>query len=164
MTNYQAIVKENAEKSYAALRKVVARQDISTEMPPLIGTLINLLDKENININGDCFFRYLSCTASEQMVVEIGFPIEKTDSQSESIEFSSFPAGKYLSVIHSGDYKNLGDAHMYLEDFSKSNNFTLDESKTDMGVKWGCRVEFYITEPDVTPIEEWKTEVLFLLK
>jgi hypothetical protein len=28
----------------------------------------------------------------------------------------------------------------------------------------GCRAEIYLSEPDVTPIEDWQTEVLFLLK
>ncbi len=98
------------------------------------------------------------------MAVEVGFPIEKTDSKFDNMEFSSFPAGKYLSVIHIGDYKNLNNAHSYLESYAKSNNLVLDESKTDAGVVWGCRAEIYLTEPAVTPIEDWKTEVAFLLK
>lgn len=164
MTNYQAIVKVNTEKPYAAFRREVTQQEIPKEIPPLIGILRNLLHKENIKTNGDCFFRYLSSTASGQIVIEVGFPIEKTDSKFENIEFGSFPAGKYLNVIHMGDYKNLNDAHMYLEKYSKSNNLTLDESTTDVGVVWGCRAEIYLTDPDLTPIVDWKTEVSFLLK
>ena len=164
MTDYQAIVKKSIEKPYAALRREIAQQDVPKEMPPLIGILKNLLNKENIKTNGDCFFRYLSCTNFGQIVVVVGFPIEKTDSKSESIEFDSFPAGKYISVIHNGDYKNLIDAHKYLEDYSNSNNLTLHENKTDTGVIWGCRAEIYLTEPEITRIEEWKTEVLFLIK
>ena len=164
MTNYQPTVKFNTEKLYAALRRKTAQQEIPKEIPPLIGILTNLLHKENIKTNGDCFFRYISCTTGGQMVVEAGFPIEKTDSRSEIIEFGSFPAGKYLSVMHTGDYKNLMEAHMYLESYSKLNNLTLDESTTDTGVVWGCRAEIYLTDPDLTPIEDWKTEVLFLLK
>ncbi len=164
MANYQALVKVNDEKPYAALRREVAQQDIPKEIPPLIEILMNLLHKENIKINGDCFFRYLSCTTGGQMVVEAGFPIEKTDSRSDNFEFGSFPAGKYLSVIHKGDYNNLIDAHMYLEDYSKLNNLSLDDISTDTGVVWGCRAEIYLTEPDTTPIADWKTEVTFLLK
>jgi len=164
MTNYQAIVKENTEKPYAALRREVAQQDIPKKIPPLIEVLMNLLLKENIKPNGDCFFRYISCTIGGQMVVEAGIPVEKVDLKSEIIQFGSFPEGKYLSVIHKGDYKNLIDAHEYLENYAKSNNLTLDESKNDTGVVWGCRAEIYLTEPDLAPIEDWKTEVLFLLK
>lgn len=164
MTNYQATVKVNSEKSYAALRREVAQQNIPNEIPPLVRILMNLLQKENIKTKGACFFRYLSCKIGGQMVVEVGFPIEKTDSKSENIEFGSFPTGKYLSVIHMGDYKNLNEAHMYLENYSKSNNLTLDESTTETGVVWGCRIETYLTEPDKTPIMDWRTEVSFLLK
>jgi effector-binding domain-containing protein len=164
MINYQAEVQLHPEKPYAALRREVAQQNIPKEMPPLIGTLMNLLQKENIKTNGHCFFRYLSCTIDRQMVVEVGFPIEITDSESENIQFGSFPAGKYLSVIHMGDYKNLIDAHLYLENYAKSNNLTLDETTVHTGVVWGCRAEIYLTDPDVTPIAGWKTEVLFLLK
>ena len=164
MTNYQAIVKVNTEKPYAALRREVAQQEISKEIPPLIGILMNLLLKENIKTNGDCFFKYLSCTIDGHMVIEAGFPIEKTDSKSENIEFGFFPAGNYLSVIHMGDYKNLIDAHLYLENYSKSNNLAIDESISDTGVEWGSRAEIYLTEPALTPIVDWKTEVSFLLK
>ena len=161
---YQVIVKESAEIPYAALRKEVAQQEIPKEIPPLVDILLNLLQKENIKPTGECFFRYLSCTVGGQMVVEAGFPIEKTDSKSDFITFGSFPAGKYLSVIHNGEYGNLIKAHEYLENYSKSNNLTLDERKTDAGVEWGCRAEIYLTEPDHTPVEDWKTEVTFLLQ
>lgn len=67
-------------------------------------------------------------------------------------------------IIHKGDNNNLIDAHMYLEDYSKLNNLALDEITTDTGVVWGCRAEIYLTEPDTTPIADWKTEVTFLLK
>jgi effector-binding domain-containing protein len=164
MTNYLATVKVNPEKPYAAFRRDVAQQNISEEMPPLIGILKNLLEKENIEITGDCFFRYLSCTRNGQLLIEAGFPIENTNSNPGGIENGSFPAGKYLSVIHMGDYKNLIDAHIYLESYSKANGLTLDENPSDTGIKWGCRAEIYLSEPDVTPIEDWKTEVLFLLK
>ena len=164
MTNYHAIVKESKEKPYAALRREVAQQEISKEIPPLIDILLDLLSKENIKPNGDCFFRYISCSGEGQMVVEAGFPVEKAELKSEIIQFGSFPEGKYLSVTHKGDYRNLIEAHEYLENYAKSNNLTLDESKNDTIVVWGCRAEIYITEPDLTPIEDWKTEVSFLLK
>jgi hypothetical protein len=70
------------------------------------------------------------------MVVEAGFPIERTEIKSDKIQFGSFPTGKYLSVIHIGDYKNLNEAHMYLENYSKSNNVALYQSTTDTGVLW----------------------------
>tara|TARA_R110002049_G_scaffold303286_1_gene497496 strand:- start:3234 stop:3728 length:495 start_codon:yes stop_codon:yes gene_type:complete len=164
MTDYQAIIKENTEKPYAVLRREVAQQDIPKEIPPLIEILMNLLRKENIKPVGECFFRYISCTNGGQMVVEAGFPVEKTALKSEIIQLGSFPEGKYLSVIHKGDYRNLIDAHEYLENYAKSNNLSLDENKTDTGVVWGSRAEIYLTEPDLTPIEDWKTEVSFLLK
>jgi effector-binding domain-containing protein len=164
MKNYQIIVKESAEIPYASLRREVDQQEIPKEIPPLVDLLLNLLQVENIKPTGECFFRYLSCTVGGQMVVDAGFPIEKTNSKSVRITFDSFPAGKYLSVIHHGDYRNLIEAHEYLENYSKSNNLPLDERKTDSNVEWGCRAEIYLTEPDLTPIADWKTEVKFLLK
>ena len=164
MINYHAIVKEKEEKPYAALRREVAQQEIPKEIPPLMDILLDLLGKENIKPNGDCFFRYISCSGDGQIVIEAGFPVEKADLKSEIIQFGSFPVGRYLSVTHEGDYGNLIDAHEYLESYAKSNNLILDESKTDTGVVWGCRAEIYLTEPDLTPIEDWKTEVSFLLK
>ena len=53
---------------------------------------------------------------------------------------------------------------MYLENYSKDNNLTLDERISDTGIAWGCRAEIYLTDPEFTPIENWKTEVSFLLK
>jgi RNA polymerase sigma-70 factor, ECF subfamily len=164
MENYQVVIKIQEEFPYAAFRRTVAQQDIPNQIPPLIGALVYALEKLNININGDCFFRYLSCSHGGQIVVEAGFPIEPTDSKAEDIEFGVFPAGKYLSVTHMGDYKNLYEAHMYLEKHAKQNNLILDEYKTDAGVVWGCRVEKYLTEPELTPIADWKTEVAFLFK
>lgn len=164
MANYKAVITENAEKPYAALRREVAQQEIPNEIPPLVDVLLNLLQEANIKPNGECFFRYISCSNDGQMVIEAGFPVEKVDLKSEIIQFGSFPEGKYLSVMHDGDYGNLIEAHKYLENYAKTNNLTLDESKTESGVVWGSRAEIYLTEPDLTPIEDWKTEVSFLLK
>ncbi len=164
MNDYQATILIKSEMPYAALRKTVNQQDIPTEIPPLIGVLAELLQKENIKISGDCFFRYLSCTKSGQITIDVGFPIDSAHSKPEHIQFGSFPDGKYASVMHTGDYKQLMNAHVYLEKFIKSNNLTADEQLSDDGIEWGCRVEVYMTEPDTTPVEEWKTEVLFLLK
>jgi hypothetical protein len=55
MTKYHAFIKENIEKPYAAISKKVALQDLSREIPPLIGILLNLLKKENIKTNADFF-------------------------------------------------------------------------------------------------------------
>ncbi len=164
MTNYKAIVKVNTGMPYAAFRRDVAQHDIPKDIPPLIEILKNTLQNENIKTNGECFFRYLSCTDDGQVTIEVGFPIEKTYSKFENIVIGSFPEGKYLSVMHTGDYKNLINAHMYLENYSKSNNIPLNESKTATGVVWGCRAEIYLTDPALTPISDLKTEVLFLLK
>lgn len=164
MQNYEVKFKVISESHYAALVRNVRQKDIPKEIPPLGDVLIEMLKQNNIKVTGDFFFRYLSCTSSEQMTIEVGLPIEKTDAQPDGVVFKTFPPGKYLSVIHMGDYSKLIDAHMFLEKYSKENNLVLDERRADTIVEWGCRAEIYVTEPDSTPIEEWKTEVLFLLK
>jgi hypothetical protein len=75
-----------------------------------------------------------------------------------------FPAGEYASLVHTGDYRFLIDAHMELEAWIEKNGRCDKEEIPGKGMAFASRTEFYLTDERVTPDPaSWETEVAFFL-
>lgn len=151
------------EQYYAAIRTKVKMSDIPLLLPPLIPEVLQWIKKNNITQVGPCFFRYLAFDDDSQLLVDVGMPTQTQVSGNEKIIAGSFPAANYVTVLHTGDYKELRDIHMELESWMKENGLKEGSQKID-GTEYGARTEFYITDPQEEPDpKKWQTEVSILL-
>jgi hypothetical protein len=51
-----------------------------------------------------------------------------------------------------------------LLEWAKAHGLTWDVKETEEGEKWGCRVEFYLTDPAEQPdMDKWQTQLAFRL-
>ncbi len=149
---------------YVAIKVTVEIGEIATVVPPLIPEVGKWMEQKNIPRQGPCFFRYLSCTNSGQVIIEAGFPSPAIPEGNERILPGYFPAGRYLKLTHMGHYSNLRRAHTHLASWAGENGFILDQKMLNGDMLWSGRVEFYVNDCEgVSDPESWHTDILFLL-
>lgn len=90
----------------------------------------------------------------QNMDVEIGIPISKDLPEKGEIKVGEIPAGKYAVCIYTGPYDKIEPAYTTLTQWVNENGYEAS----------GIAYELYIDDPGVTPPEELKTQIFFLLK
>ena len=152
------------EQHYSAIRTDVAMKDIPEIVPPLLPVVQAWLKEKGIAPDGPPFFRYLSMKGS-LITMEAGVPVKMPPGMEGRIIAGSFPAGRYVTVLHTGPYSGLRAAHMALESWSENNELCLHQCTSKEQTSWGCRTETYLTDPNVeTDPASWQTEIAFLLE
>ena len=155
-------IEQHAEQHYAAISERVSMEEIPVKLPPLIGQVHEWLQQRKIESVGPPFFRYRSMK-NNQMLVDVGWPVQKKIDGDGRVEAGYFPEGRYVSVTHIGPYMKLNSAHMELEKYAKEHN--LREKATQKDGEWGSRAEIYPTDPVKEPnSEKWETIIQFLLE
>lgn len=151
------------EQHYIAIRKKVLMQQIPEVLPPLVPVIRNWMLKNGIISDGPEFFLYKSFHENE-LATEVGVPVENPVNCDGEIINGSFPEGHYASIIYTGDYAHMIDAHMALEAWIIEKGLKEQRHISGQYTEWGGRTEFYLTDPDTEPDpEKWITEIVFLL-
>lgn len=114
---------------------------------------------------GPPFFRYHVIDMERQLLVEAGVPVASAVQDDGEIRGGTLPAGRFAVMTHTGAPETLIAATSALLDWAEARGLAWDVSQTDAGEKWGCRLEFYLTEPAEQPdASKWQTELAFRLK
>jgi effector-binding domain-containing protein len=115
---------------------------------------------------GPPFFRYHVIDMERELLVEAGVPVESpvADDGGE-VRCGTLPAGEFVVVTHTGSPTTLRDATAELLDWAAARGLAWDAYQTGIGEEWGCRVEFYLTDPAQQPdTSKWQTQLAFRLK
>ena len=152
------------ERFYVAIRLTVAQQDIPTTLPRLHPGIYAWLKARNVAPNGPPFFHYLLMGADRRMLVEVGVPVAYAVMGDERVFGGMFPAGEYASLLHTGDYRHLMEAHMELDAWVEKSGRCDKEAIPGKGIAFAGRTEFYLTDGQATPDPAgWETEIAFFL-
>lgn len=153
------------EQPYVAIRSKLAMQEIPRLLPPHIHEVFDWLDEHQVKPAGAPFFHYRAMQSNGQLVVEVGVPVENPVFGDKRVRAGAFPAGRYVVLTHIGPFNGLPGAHMQLEEWLKEKGLKGKEQKTDEGVVWGSRTEFYPTDPVKEPNPaKWETDIAFLVE
>jgi effector-binding domain-containing protein len=113
---------------------------------------------------GPPFFRYHVIDMERQLLVEAGVPVASTVEDDGDIRSGILPAGRFAVMTHTGAPQTLVAATSALLDWADARELAWDVSQTNAGEKWGCRLEFYLTDPAEQPdTSKWQTELAFRL-
>jgi effector-binding domain-containing protein len=113
---------------------------------------------------GPPFFRYHVIDMDRQLLVEAGVPVVSAVSDADDIRAGTLPAGRFAVMTHTGAPETLVAATAALREWAEANGLAWDMTPTDEGEKWGCRVEFYLTDPAEQPdTTKWQTQLAFRL-
>jgi effector-binding domain-containing protein len=158
------IIAWRKERYYVAIRLTVAQQDIPTTLPPLHPELYAWLKDKGIAPDGPPFFQYLVMGADRRLLVEVGVPVAYAVVGDERFIGGMFPAGEYASVMYTGDYRYLMEAHMELDAWVEKMGHCDKEEIPGKGMVFASRTEFYLTDERAVPNPaNWETEVAFFL-
>ncbi|KAA0992163.1 GyrI-like domain-containing protein [Dyadobacter aurulentus] len=158
-------MERRSERPYLAIAKTVHMNDIPDVLPPLIPEVKQWMEGQGVKASGPDFFLYKSMNGQGELDCEAGFPVSEEIEGNGRVIGGSFPAGNYASIIYTGDFKDMMQAHVALENWISQQGLTEKKQITDGRTAWGGRTEFYLVDPDFEPDpEKWQTEVVFLLE
>ncbi|HUN33571.1 MAG TPA: GyrI-like domain-containing protein [Trebonia sp.] len=113
---------------------------------------------------GPPLFRYHVIDMERELHVEAGVPVASPVEDDGEFRAGTLPAGRFAVMTHTGAPNTLVTATANLLEWGQARGLHWDVSETDAGQQWGCRVEFYLTNPAEEPdTSKWETQLAFRL-
>jgi effector-binding domain-containing protein len=157
-------VENRTAQPYVAIRTQVAMAELPTVIPELTSEVYGWLDKQSVAPAGESLIRYLVIDMTTKLDIELGVLVETTLAGDGHITADILPAGRYATLIYTGDYPGLMNANKVLLDWGAEQGLVWDTYASDDGDGFGARYERYIRDPANEPDPaKWETEVAIRL-
>jgi RNA polymerase sigma-70 factor (ECF subfamily) len=155
---------DRGEQPYAGIRQLVTMESIGPAITSLMPELFAGLDAGGVEMTGPPFVRFNVIDMDREMDIEVGIPVAGAVPDDGRIEAGTLPAGRYATVVHTGDYPGLVGANAALQEWAEHNGLRFAMAETPEGDRFDSRVETYLTDPAEEPDPaKWETEVAYLL-
>jgi effector-binding domain-containing protein len=156
-------ISQRAAQRYAGISMWVplsAVGSVADRIPEIFGWL----GARGVAPAGPPFFRYHVIDMERLLQVEAGVPVEAPVEDEGDVRTGTLPAGQFVVMTHTGAPDTLMAATAELLGWAEARGLTWDVAQTDAGDTWGCRVEFYLTDPAEGPdLSKWQTQLAFRL-
>jgi effector-binding domain-containing protein len=137
---------------------------LATVVPELWATARAWLQERGATSAGPPFLRYLVIDKTEHVGVEGAIPVAPAILDDGRVKKGTLPAGCYATVVHTGPYDALVNAHSEIQKWAEERGVVWDTFQFDRGTAWGARIESFLTDPTTEPDEEkWQTEIAYLV-
>jgi hypothetical protein len=155
-------VLSRTDQPYVGMTASVTMDDFSPvadRLPEIFGRLA----ERGVEPAGPPFFRYRVIDMEREMVIEAGVPVaEPLDV--DGLNADVLPAGRYVTTTFTGHPKQLVGVTADLLGWADGQGLTFEEYAGPQGDVWGCRLEFYETDPAVeSDMNNWTTTLAFRL-
>jgi effector-binding domain-containing protein len=129
------------------------------------GQLFSWLEIQGIEPSGPSFYRYKEFHKNGLITLEIGVPADVPDSVDTEFIKGVIPGGRYLSLLHTGDYSGLQAATEFLLKWAEDHELKFQTHEDDDVSLWTARLEWYLVDPTREPDPaEWQTKISILLE
>jgi len=156
-------IAQRPAQPYAGISAWVTMETIAS-VAHRIPEIVGWLGAHGIAPAGPPFFRYLVVDMERELLVEVGVPVASGVEGDGEIRPGMLPAGRFATMTHTGAPYTLAAATATLLDWAQAQGLAWDVSRTEKGEHWGCRVEFYLTNPaDQPDASKWQTQLAFRL-
>jgi effector-binding domain-containing protein len=157
-------IEQRAALSYAGIRMQFPMDGFPAAADATIPELFGWLEKHGIPPAGPPFIRYHVIDMPAELDVEFGMPVQATVEGDDRVRPGSLPAGRYVTLLHTGPYDGLTASNAALQDWARDRGITFDSWDTERGEAWRCRVEHYPTDPAAEPDPaKWEVDVAYLV-
>ena len=150
---YDCKMVEQTAQPAMTVRTRSSVQNLPQVLGETYGIIAQYITSSGEQIAGAPFVAYYNLDMQD-LDIEIGIPVSKKLSDKDAIKASEIPAGKYATVLHIGPFSEMESTYNVLTEWVTKNGYEAT----------GVAYELYINDPKETPIEELKTQILFLLK
>lgn len=149
--NYTVTKKILEETPILFMRRRVEATEIPTALAELLPAVYGYAAKANIALAGPPFCRYCDWSPGG-LTLEAGMPVAVAAPGEGDILAGTLPAGPAASVIHTGPYEQLREAHTAVE------RWLAEQALKPASDPW----EVYLTDPGQEPDPaKWQTEVIW---
>jgi effector-binding domain-containing protein len=154
---------ERPEQPYLSVASSVTMQTVSDAADRLPG-LVEWAVSRGIRPVSAPFLKYDVIDMAGTLEVRVGFPVEAGVTGEGEVVAGVLPAGRYVSVVHTGHPATLVEATRDVLEWAAAEGLRWDMTPTDAGDRWGARLEVFLTDPRVEPDpDKWQTELLLRL-
>ena len=151
------------EQPYVAIRAHVTMAGLGG-LGARLGEVFGWLDARGLAPAGAPFFRYNVIDMERELEVDAGVPVGAAADGDGQVVAGLLPAGRYATVTHVGHPSELLGVTKALLDWAAEQGLRWDASPGDLGERWGCRLEIYLTDPSREPdMSKWQTQLAFRL-
>ena len=91
-------------------------------------------------------------TPDNETRLEAAISVPASRRVNSPIQVQTLPAGDYIVLSHRGDYEKLAGTFQAFKDWATAVELAFDE---------GPVFEHFLTNPDITPVKDWLTEIYF---
>jgi effector-binding domain-containing protein len=163
MTQTPEIVERPAQP-YVAIARSVTMAELGDALPPLISDVFAWLGARGHEPAGAPFWKYDVIDMERELTVEVGVPVATEVPGDDRVGAGVLPAGRYVTVVHTGPPETLEDATRELLEWADAQGLTWDVTTADDGEHWTSRLEEYLTDPAEEPNRaKWQTRLAFRL-
>lgn len=157
-------IETRADQPYVAISTQVTMGELGSVVPPLNGEVFAWLADRGVAPAGAPFWKYDVIDMPGRLVIEAGVVVPAPVEGDGRVISGVLPAGRYATVVHVGHPSELAKATQELLDWAAGQGLTWDVSPGENGERWGCRLEFYLTDPGQEPdMNKWETQLAFRL-
>jgi hypothetical protein len=164
-----AIISRPAQP-YVAVKRSVTMDSIG-EIADRIPEVFQWLGSRGIEPLGAPFLKYDVIDMERELEMEAGVPVAEPVplDGAEALDglpvfVAVLPAGRYATYTHLGHPDQLVHVTGAFLAWAADKGLTWDKDEAGSGERWGCRLEFYNTNPDDEPdMNKWETQLAFRL-
>jgi len=143
---------ENREaEQYMGIRSQIEVSELPKVIPQSIGEVAGWLGQQGIAPAGAPFIRYNVIDMPGLLDIEVGWPVAAPAAGDGRVAAGVLPAGRYATLLYTGDYPGLYDATAALLDWGAKQNLVWDKWQAGNGEGFGARFESYLTDPMKEP-------------
>ena len=152
-----------AAQPYAGIAVRVSMDGISGAVDEAFPELFGWLAAQDISVAAPPFIRYLVIDMAAELQIELAVPVAAGISGAGRIQPGVLPAGRYVTLRHTGPYDGLVASNAALQQWAQQEGITFDTWDTPQGTAWRARAEHYLTNPAAEPDPaKWEVDVAYL--
>jgi len=128
------------------------------------GQIYSWLGMNGFEPSGPALFRYREFHKNGLVTLEIGVPADVQDVKGPGLLADTIPGGRYLSLLHPGDYSGLQSATHFLLKWADEHRLKFQVTEENDVSLWKSRLEWYLIGPKQEPDPaERRTKISILL-
>ena len=152
-----------AAQPYAGIPVRVSMDGIPGAVDEAFPELFGWLAAQDISVAAPPFIRYLVIDMAAELQIELAVPVAAGISGAGRIQPGVLPAGRYVTLRHTGPYDGLVASNAALQEWAQQEGITFDTWDTPEGTAWRARAEHYLTNPAAEPDPaKWEVDVAYL--
>lgn len=139
------------DRNVISILDTIKYGEINTAMAKHIKTLTDVLEKANEVPDGAPFCIWHESSNENQIIMELGLPVNNEIETTNGVEFKKLPSTKALTLVHQGNYSLINTSYKAIYDYMKEN-----EMKSN-GAPW----DIYLNSPNKNKeSDSWTTQIV----